>query len=38
MGTPVSFVFIAPFGATVNVNLALKWAFKEGLNVKSFKR
>ena len=38
MGTPVSFVFIAPFGATVNANLALRWVFTEGHDVKSFKR
>ena len=38
MGKPVSFIFIAPFGATVNASLALRWAFKEGHDVKSFKR
>ena len=38
MGKAVSFLFVTPFGATVNINLAFKWAFKEGHDVKSFER
>jgi len=31
-------IYITSFGATVNINLGLKWLFRDGYDVKVFDR